>query len=75
MEAADQRIRSVRVIRFLPELLDRPDVMIGPDEGTWARRVLPSTSPLPFVDWYPLVGAGRSRVSESDGVAFYGRSY
>lgn len=63
-----------RVLRMLP-LLARADVEIFPSEGTWARRTLLSTSPTPFVDWYPLLGTSRSRVSESDGIWSYGRSY
>ena len=72
---AEQALLSARIIPFLPELLDRPDIIIGPNEYTWARRVLPNTSTLSYLDWYPLIGAQRSRVSESDGHTFYGRSY
>lgn len=64
-----------RLSRFLPELVAN-DLILGPDLWTWARRTLPPFSDaMPFLDWYPLIGAGRSRVSESDGVCFYGRSY
>lgn len=71
----EQQILSIRVLRVVPEIVGRPDVMLGPDGYTWARRTLPATTALPFVDWYPLAGAGRSRVSESDGHTSYGRSY
>lgn len=53
---------------------DRPDIELHPMPSVLARRTLPSTGRYPFVDWYPLIGAGRSRLSESDGVFSYSGS-
>lgn len=68
---------AARMFRWWPRcdptpLVDRADIVLWPDGHTFARRALPSTSPEPFLDWYPLAGPGRSRVSYSDGERFYG---
>lgn len=73
----DELLAVAHVFRYLPRggpvrLSDRPDVVLWPDSYTWARRTLPSTSQVPFVDWHPLMGQGRSRVSLSDGSMSYG---
>lgn len=54
---------------------DRPDVVLWPDEYTFARRAIPMTGKFGFLDWYPLAGFGRSRLSLSDGWISFGRSY
>jgi hypothetical protein len=61
--------------RLLKELQGRDDVEVQPDWYTWARRDLGEQyGASRHLDWYPLVGLGRSRISRSDGTFEYGHS-